>query len=275
MNIFLQDQLATHRRGRFLSTLLNTESTEEMPQSGILLMIGKDFQELTNEEKKVLFQWTHSPGRTLLLLPPFNQGRLLDELDWNCDFKEKSAETEDDFVGLLKDEVNHEILGDQGKCDQQYGHQWSNRSVNTRFYKAHSGTGIFAMTCLPLWSISLLGETERCLSWLAGLTQQAGQPTQESESLVENDTFELNAQHYSVMVCAYAWRSGNLDKLQDYLSHQTIPIMQVDAINLTQGIEDLAKAGMLNDDGLTPQGCDVLKSSPFWEYAVQMRKMIL
>jgi len=275
MNVFLHNQLAAHRRGRFLSTLLEAKSNEEMPHAGLCLMIGKNFQELDSDKKTGLFQWSQSPGRTLLLLPPYNQGGVLEELDWVCSFKEKNTETEDDFVGLLKDEVNHEILGEQGKYDQQYGHQWLNRSINTRFYKAHSGTGIFAMTCLPLWSISLLEETERCLSWLAGLTQQAGQPIQDNKRPEESDTFKLNAQHYSVMVCAYAWRSGNLDKLQHYLTHQTIPIMQSDAINLVQGIEDLLQAGLLNDEGLTQLGCETLNGSPFWGYAEQMREMIL
>ena len=74
MKIFLQQQLASHRRGRFLCTQLNAESTEMTPEAGLYLITGKDFQVLNDEQKTKLFQWSYRPGRTLLLLPPLDEG---------------------------------------------------------------------------------------------------------------------------------------------------------------------------------------------------------
>ena len=178
-------------------------------------------------------------------------------------------------MNLMKNEVNFEILGGDGEYDPQLGHQWIDHSINTRYFKAHSGTGVFAVTCLPLWSISLLDEAPACLFWLKGLTQHAGKPSKkEDERTIAQHTFTPSPQHYSVLVCVYAWETGNVDTLRHYIIDQAMPIMNADSIDLAQGIKDLSKAGFLDDGGLTALGTENLIASPYWGYAEQMRETI-
>ena len=197
-------------------------------------------------------------------------------MDWQCDYLDSSQETDNSFVSLVKDEVNFFIIGDDGQSDRQLGHQWSNRIINTRFFKKNSGSGVFAVTCLPLWSISLLDESEACLTWLDGLTHRAGHAIkEENNSKMEQQEFIPTPQHYSVLVCVFAWNTGNLDKLCHYLSEQAIPIINIEPDNLVQGISELSLASLLDDNGLTEQGTAMLFNSPYWGYAEHLKEALL
>ena len=80
MKVILDAALAARRRGRFLGSLLNAApAMDGLPEGGLMLMDGRDFQGRNMDPGAALADWTKRPGRTLLLLPPFDPGPVSPE----------------------------------------------------------------------------------------------------------------------------------------------------------------------------------------------------
>ena len=47
------------------------------------------------------------------------------------------------------------------------GATWSDLSVCVGSYRLHPAAGLFAVTCLPLWSLAVLDAPEEIENWLA------------------------------------------------------------------------------------------------------------
>ena len=277
MKIYLNNDLAEHRRGRFLTAQLNAVAMgDELPAGGVVLMIGKDFQALHDEAKEVYWQWCRRPGRTLLLLPPYVQGGLCKHLDWQLTFRAEPAELSGTPIAdKVAAEVSYQLTGQDGECNRSAGHQWPDYSVNTRYVKQHSATGVFAATCLPLWSIALLDQSEVMRSWLSILHQLAGKPADaRTAEVAEVEACALGRDDYGLMVCIYGWRIGDPEDLVQALQLQTVPVISLQANHIREAIPRLRSAGYLSDDGLSERGLLALQSSPYWGYAARLREEV-
>ena len=278
MKVFLDNTLAEHRRGRFFATHLDAVPVgDEPPQAGLVLMTGNQYRSLDEESRSGWWRWVSRAGRTLLLVPPFDPGRLCAPLDWELGFRNEAAGA----TGLtvpdrLREEVTFEILGQAGEADQAEGHRWPDGAVNTRYAKTHSGTGVFAATCLPLWSISLLDNAAALDSWLRALHEHAGTTAAEGDAGGGEKTSEdaLTRMHYGLLVGLYAWQTADPDELMRANMTLPVPMFTIDQGTVVTGISKLREMGVLHDSGLTDRGLVALQSSPFWGYAVGLREEV-
>lgn len=278
MKIFLDNKLADHRRGRFFATHLDAIPVgDQPPQAGLVLMTGNQFQSLDAKSKAGWLSWVSRSGRTLLLVPPFESGRLCDTLDWELVFRNEAPGPSGLIVpDRLREEVSFEIRGQAGEADKAEGHRWPDGSVNTRYAKQHSGTGVFAATCLPLWSISLLDNAAALEGWLRALHEYAGKTVAEDNAGVLDAAKKaaLTRMDYGLLVALYAWQTA--DPVEVIRANETspFPLFRIDEDTLVKGVSMLREAGFLSDSGLTERGVAALQSSPFWGYAIGLREEV-
>ncbi len=275
MMVFLEPTLAAHRRGRVLESLLQAQRRgETLPDEGILLMTGKEMQTSGDADRAALTSWCAGPGRILLLLPPYSEGQVLGSLDWTIGFRDAAAEPVGQRVpDLLAEETTYLLQGSDGDFDREAGHQWPDYSVNTRFIKAHSGSGLFAATCLPLWSITLLNESKALDVWLSALRGQAGCAAESKVmAAVVGGPESLTAEALGVLVCLFGWQTGDPDVIFSALEAQPVPLFQLDRARVAALIPGLKARGYLDEAGLTTAGIAALRASAYWEYGVRLKE---
>src|SRR4051812_22059049 len=84
--VWLLGSLAGHRRGRFLGDLFGAQPTTELTGgAGICLAFAGDFQGGEAGQQEHWVAWTHTPGRTLLLLPPLKPGDFPRPVEWKVE----------------------------------------------------------------------------------------------------------------------------------------------------------------------------------------------
>ncbi|WPL16536.1 hypothetical protein Thiowin_01496 [Thiorhodovibrio winogradskyi] len=277
MKIFLDNTLADHRRGRFFATHLDAIPVgEQPPQAGVVMMTGSRYQGLDAESKAGWRTWFSRSGRTLLLVPPFEPRRLCDTLDWELVYRnEAPAPSGISVPDRLREEVSFEITGQAGEADKAEGHRWPDGSVNTRYAKQHSGTGVFAVTCLPLWSISLLDKAADLDGWLRALHEHAGKTAADDNAgVVDSKQAALSRMDYGLLVALYAWQTSDPDVLIRANETSPVPLFWFDEDTLVKGVSTLREMGFLGDSGLTERGVVALQRSPFWGYAIGLREEV-
>ena len=275
MMVFLDSRLAGHRRGRFLAAALHAQGFgDTLPEGGVLLMIGRDLQASGDADRDALTAWCAAPGRTLLLLPPYDEGPVLASLDWTIGFRDAVAQPEGRRVpDLLAQETTYLLHGRDGDCDREAGHQWSDYSVNTRFSKAHSGSGVLAATCLPLWSITLLNEVAALDHWLRALHRHAGLAVEHrGAAAVVAGPAPLMPEALGVMVCLCGWQTGDPDVIFSALKAQPVPMFQLNRERVAELLPKLRAGGYLDEQGLSAAGVAALRASPYWGFAVRLRE---
>jgi hypothetical protein len=277
MRCYLDSGLERHRRGRFLTSLVGAESTPNgLPESGVLMAIGKDFQVGPDDRRTALTDWTTRPGRTLLLLPPYAEGALWSALDWQLAFRETKPEPNGTRIpDLLVDEVSYRILGRDGDLDREAGHRWTDGTVNTRYLKTHSGSGVFAATCLPLWSIALLDEADPVKAWLDTLHAHTG-PAQRialpAGPARAGQTLGKDA--FGVMVCLYGYGTADPDDVMQRVEAEAFPLIALGREQRDGIMSRLRGADYVDQTGLTDAGLQALRSSPYWGFAERLREVI-
>ncbi len=296
MNCFLDAALASRRRGRFLGTLLDAVPvTDGLPEAGLLLMEAKDFQAGADEQQAELKAWTARPGRVLLLLPPFETGVLSLELDWRISFRDDkplpvgserhagkgALGRSEGSKGLitagiangLRDEVLYAILGRDGDCDRAAGHCWGDGIAHTRYLKAHSGSGLFAATCLPLWSVSLLDQARPTLAWLAALYAQTGPAVDNvSPNVQATAALSIDPEAFSLLVCLYGFDCADAEGVLRRLEASLLPIVDLPRSRLPMLWTQLQTMGYVDGQGLTTLAQRALQDSPYWPYAQRLRE---
>ena len=284
LSVYLQSSLANHRRGRLLSKLLKAEASENsLPDAGLLLMPGQEFQNLAPQQQEEFFSWCSQPGRTLLLIPPFSEKQVAESelVDWRFSYRESPAATDEDSLsGVLADEVNLSLQGTEGAFDSEHDHQWLDLSPNCRYWKKHAGTGVFAATVLPLWSISLLGHGELLQSWLEHIHSHAGKASDSAKSAADqqNEVVIMDAD-YTTMVCIQGWSCQTLSDLTKKLyATGGIPIFSIEQDALDESLKRLKQAKYLVADesliNLSEAGVSALEASPYLAYVDSLRESL-
>lgn len=273
MTLYLDPGLATHRHGRFFVSQLNAEPVDELPSSGLMLMHGKLFQGLSASEQEIRWQWASQPGRALLLLPPFELGEVFERMDWQVTLRTEVASSNDCLVPkILSDEVHQDLVGSDGEFDRASGHQWRDYSVNTRYVKKHQGTGIFAATCLPLWSISLLDNAQDTLAWLESLLSLAGNAVVDGSAEPQASNAELKPTDYTLMVCMQAWDVHSIEEVSQALSKGAFSLFSIPETDIVEGVARLRELDLIGARGLTELGCEVLDESPYGQYVERLKE---
>lgn len=126
MKLYLTPELQAHRRGRFLASLLGISQTSELglPKTGFVLMTGEALQ-ASRETQEECTAWVRQPGCSLLLLPPYQKGAIIDFLDWEIELalSGSTADHQALLANILAGEMTYNLLGADGACTDDMSQQ--------------------------------------------------------------------------------------------------------------------------------------------------------
>jgi hypothetical protein len=272
VNLYLTPELQGTRRGRFLASLLaiSASSEQTFPKAGFVLMTGEQLQ-ASPELQAEGIAWGRQPGCTLLLLPPYKEGRIFPSLDWVIELTspplvnapQASLET------ILAGELSHRLQGMDGDCITDSS--LDDLTCHTRFWKAHSNSGLIAVTTLPLWSISLLDHAGKVRAFLAELDKHTGKSSVAiARDEPQEETFQ--PEDITVLVCCYGFDLATADGLSDRLRGYAVPLLNLASFDLPESINRLRSGGLLDDNGLTETGLAFLRASRYWPFAENLKR---
>lgn len=272
MNLHLSAELQAHRRGRFLASLLAiTPSSEQaLPKAGFVLMAGEQLQ-ASPELQAEGISWARQPGCTLLLLPPYKEGSILPSLDWVIGLTSSplaNAQPES-LETILAAELSYRLQGMDGTCATAAS--LGDLACHTRYWKAHSNSGLIAATILPLWSISLLDHADKVEAFLAEIDKQTGK-TSATIPKDEPQDETLHPQDITVLVCCYGFDLATAEGLSDRLRGYAMPLLNLASFDFLESINRLRRGRLLNNGGLTETGLDFLRKSKYWSFAENMKR---
>jgi hypothetical protein len=273
VNLYLTPELQAHRRGRFLASLLAiTPSSEQvLPEAGFVLMIGEQLQ-ASPELQAECISWARRPGCTLLLLPPYKEGRIFPYLDWVIDLISlplANAQSES-LESILAGELSHRLQGMDGTCTTAAS--MGDLACHIRYWKAYANSGLIAATTLPLWSISLLDHADKVSAFLAELDKHTGTPSATTPK-DEPQEEDLRPHDVSVLVCCYGFDLATLEGLSERLHGYMVPFLNLASFDLPETFNRLRRRGFLDDKGLTETGLALLRASKYWTFAENLREM--
>jgi hypothetical protein len=271
MNLYLTPELQANRRGRFLASLLaiSESSGQTFPKEGFILMTGEQLQASPELQAEGL-AWGRQPGCTLLLLPPYKVGSIFPSLDWMIEFtsqplanaQQASLET------ILAGELSHQLLGMDGDCIA--ASSMDDLAYHTRYWKAHSNSGLIAVTTLPIWSISLLDHADKVLAFLAELDKYTGKSSA-TIAREEPQAEPLHPEDITVLVCCYGFDVATTDSLLERLRGYAVPLLNLANFDLPESIHRLRCEGLIDDIGLTETGLAFLRASSHWPFAENLK----
>ncbi|MBS1803690.1 MAG: hypothetical protein JST28_10000 [Acidobacteria bacterium] len=264
--------LKDHARGRRLIDLLDA-GTMSIPDNaaGISLFFGNEFQKLDKEAQSEWMNWSQKPGRAFLLLPPYQPGFLTPLLDWELlsvgSFVDSLASP---LARRLSGEVRHQLKGSLQVPSSPSGF-WDNGTVNTCFYRRHPHAGLFAATCLPLWSLSLLDAKSELKGWLEQLLSLAGKASQQ-ELEPQVSTTELKPEHFTLLLhlCSQEFRSD--DEALNAIAKSEL--FEVPSMLSRRFMTDLANYGLSKNGRLTEAGRAALANSSFEPFAAELEARV-
>ena len=264
-NLWMAASLAEHMRGRILRQAADFAPAQVCPDGyGLCLMFGTDFQEGTVEFKQEWLGWSQTPGRALLLVPPFKIETCPVPVAWEIVHGTAVKSADDGLANLLIKEVRYALLG-RFQIPARPAGEWGDRTVHTGYYRKHPNAGIFAVTCLPLWSLALLDHKRQLRDWLEQLYELAGTPSQAVEEEAE---FKPDRDHFAVML--YLLSGKYEDRATAFSALADSTLFRIEAEVFEKAIAELEAEGLVEGSRLTQRGRAALSESPFAAYADEL-----
>ena len=261
--------LATHVRGKVLAEASGARPVDPLPDDfGLGLMFGTEFQDADAAGKQQLCRWSEPAGRVLLLIPPFRVGAEALPADWRIYRPSRTDPTgADKLAKLLGPEVRFEVTGSVQVATEVNG-QWNSGGIHTGYYRKHPHAGLFAVTCLPLWSLTVLDHRATLRDWLSTLLGVAGEPAPAKDTDEPGCDFRPNKNHYAVMLHLCQRDFGSRQEALATLADS--PVLALPNETADQCLRELAAAGLITEVKLTEAGRDLLFNSPYATYAEAM-----
>ncbi len=266
VRVTLIGKLAGHPRGRSLITSLGAVPRGSNPDGdGICLSFASELQDVGIDQQKSLVAWAHEPCRTLLLLPPLK----LDEFKVPVSWRVINAGTIDSSKNkglskLLSAEIKYELITEMQPAKLIDG-EWSGGGINTAYFRKHPNSGVFAVTTLPLWSLTTLDHKQQLFDWLQQLHSLAGLPIEQEEMPDATQDLKLTPDHFALMLHLVSGRWKNrqsaLRSLQDSV------VLSLPESRALICMEDLENNWLADQGKLTEQGKFALQASPYKAYA--------
>jgi hypothetical protein len=263
-SIFLLGSVASHRRGEVLQDAVGAEASGELSGGhGIALAFGTDFQDADEVIQSAWLAWSQAPGRTLVLLPPFSKGKCKAPIPWEAlrhtDVPVQGALP---LLRTLAPEVQYEIRGSL-QVARHVGGVWEDFSVHTAYYRKHPHSGLFVVTSLPLWSLSVLDEQEQLAEWLRKLHELAGEPVVQPDD-PESET-PLESWHFTMLLHLLAGSYADDDSVLAALAKS--PILQLDPDRARTALSALRDLNLVEGTKVTEEGRNRISGSPYAVYA--------
>jgi hypothetical protein len=266
--IWMAGSLRDHPRGRRLADLAGAKpAVSPEPGSGICLFFGNEFQKLDKAVQSEWLDWSQAPGNVFLLLPPFQLGSITTLRDWEVISLGSVADSmAPPMARLLTGEVRVQLKGTFQVPAKPAG-AWDNGTVNTCFYRRHPHAGLFAATCLPLWSLALLDARVDLREWLADLAALAGKPVEEDQK-TPAAAFNLKSEHYALLLHLCSGQFSSDDEALKALSKSEF--FRLPAFPASEYLTELETHGFAKAGRLTKAGRTALAASTYEPYAAEL-----
>lgn len=275
MKLFLTPELQAHRKGRFLASLLGISQppVHGLPPTGFVLMTGEQLQ-ASNASKEEYIAWVRQPGCSLLLLPPYQEGSIFPFLDWVIELAPSisPAAKHASLTSMLAGELAYNLRGMDGDCAEDM--LPGELTCHTRFWKAHSNSGLIAATTLPLWSISLLDQAALVHDFLGKIERHCGLPSPSAKETKPQEDNSIRQEDVTVLVCSYGFNVATAESLLSRLKTYAVPLLNLASFDLPESMVRLRNAGLINDNGLTEQGLAHLMRCKYWAFAESLRNEV-
>lgn len=272
MRLYLTPELQAHRRGRFLASLLGISQSSELglPKTGFVLMTGEALQ-ASRETQEECAAWVRNPGCSLLLLPPYQEGNILHSLDWAVELLPSNslAAKQASLASMLAGELTYKLRGMDGACTEDMPP--GELTCHTRYWKAHSNSGLLAATTLPLWSISLLNQAALVHDFLANIERHCGLPSVSAKEIEPQEDDAIRPEDVTVLVCSYGFNVATAEGLLSKLKTYAVPLLNLASFDLPESMARLRNAGLIHGNGLTEKGLAHLMGCKYWAFAESLR----
>lgn len=267
MPVLLHGALATHRRGTVLREALGAEPASSLPEGrAVVLAFADAFQNADAGEQTRLVEWTRAAGHTLLLVPPFAAVACELPVSWRAERMEGLPRGGEGLGKVLASEVTHHLDG-KLQTPALPGATWSDLSVCTATYRLHPAAGLFVVTCLPLWSLTVLDAHEELARWFASLAELAGEaktPPPPVES-------PLQADHYGLLV--FLLSKDFSDEDQAIAALRTSAVFRFTPEQARKLLSELRERGLVNGAMPTQQATHLVMQSPYAHFVSALREV--
>jgi len=265
--VFLHGALAAHRRGKILREALSAESATTLPESaGVVMAFADTFQGADEDEQTRLVEWTRAPGHVLLLVPPFAATACELPVPWRTERMEGGPRGGEGLAKMLAGEVTHRLEG-KLQIPSLPGATWSDLSVCVGTYRPHPAAGLFAVTCLPVWSLAVLDAPEETRLWLESLAALAG----EAKPVAAPAEMPLSPDHFGLLVFLLS-RSLDDDE-QAIAALRASSIFRIAPERARALLSDLRTRGLLMDAVPTTEATELVMQSPYAPYVSALREV--
>jgi hypothetical protein len=270
-SLWLAGTLANHRRGLIVQDAVGPATPAKATPDGygLCLMFGSEFQDGAGEFQKQWLDWSQVSGRTLLLIPPLTVRNCSAPVQWEV--IHRTGVQSKDSLKLLKalaPEVRYELRG-KLRTATHLGGAWADYAVNTAYYRKHPHSGVFAVTCLPLWSLTVLDRTEELKDWLSELRLMGGSPTEAVQE--EEESLKLTKGHYAVLL--HLLNNEFADRQEATKALEVSTMFTLDADEAKRFMSEMEKHGLIKGAAITTGGRELLLQSPYAPFAIELETM--
>jgi hypothetical protein len=265
--VLLHGALATHRRGKILQEALSAAPAQSLPGGrAIVLAFADSFQAAEPEEQSRLIEWTRAPGHLLLLVPPFGGTQCERPVAWRAERIDRAPQGGEGIAKVLAPEVAYRLTGNL-QTPSVPGATWSDLTVCVGVYRLHPAAGLFAVTCLPIWSLAILDVAPQVEAWLACLVDLAGNVriAQTSEPAA------LRPDHYGFLVFLLSQAFENEEQAISELSYSAI--FRFSAEKGRSLLRELHERGLVVGAAPTTQAYELVMQSPYAPYVSAVREV--
>jgi hypothetical protein len=267
--VLLHGALTAHRRGKILREALAAVDATSLPAGTAVVMAFADaFQTAEPSEQSRLVEWTRAPGHVLLLVPPFAAGACEHPVPWRAERIEGGPRGGEGLAKKLAGEVTHRLEG-KLQTPPLPGATWSDLSVCVGTYRRHPAAGLFAVTCLPLWSLAVLDAPEETQRWLAALVALAG----EAKPVTPPAQSALAPDHYGLLVFLLS-RSFD-DEAQAIAALHASSIFRIAPERARTLLNELRARGLVLGAVPTPEAAELVLKSPYAPYVKALREVTI
>lgn len=265
--VLLYGALGAHRRGKILQESLLAEPSCELPDGcAVALAFADAYQGAPLSEQSRLLEWTRVSGHLLLLLPPFATGACERPVSWRAERLERAPQGGEGLATMLAPEVTYRLEG-KLQTPAVPGATWSDLSVCIGTYRSHPAAGLFAVTTLPLWSLSVLDAPNEVERWLATLIALAGKSVPATHSVER----ALHPDHYGMLVFLLSEPFEN--EAQAIAALSSSPIFRFSPEKGRSLLQELRDRGGVIGAAPTPAALELVMQSPYAPYVSAVREV--